>query len=502
MQLRDYQLQISNQALDKLESLGMVYLSMEVRTGKTLTAIATAARYAPNGKALFVTKKKAIKDVLGQAEAYDADLDTFNCINYESVHKLEDELEDLDVIILDEAHGLGAFPKPTGKFKRIKAILDKKSNKNTRVIFLSGTPSPESYSQLYHQFAVSKYYNPFRAYTSFYKWANTFVNKKQKYLGHGNPVNDYSEAKKDLIDNALKDYFISFSQGEAGFTVEVLEEVLEVEMKPITYKMIDTLRKYNVLEGKEKVVLADTGVKLQSKIHQLCSGTIKFEDGDTQCTDDSKAVFIKQRFSNNKIAIFYKFKAEFDLLKEHFPNYTTEPTEFNSSEDLVFLGQIQSVREGINLSTADFLVMYNIDFSAVSYWQGRDRLSTKDRTKENKVYWIFSKRGIEKKVYNAVMNKKDYTLEYFKQDFPKEQSDVFDNDARETKLEFITPNRSGMKPKDSKEFVTKMGTIITVTMKTTRISGVGVKDFYQISTNGRVIEPLQWVGVINHIKNN
>jgi len=425
MQLRDYQYELSVIASQKLSELGMVYLSMEVRTGKTLTSIAAASNIIKlkktTGRVLFVTKKKAIKDVVGQFESYVVNNPTigeFMCINYESVHNIYDEVENLDVIILDEAHSLGAFPKPTGRFKKIQHILNMKSNRMTKVILLSGTPSPESYSQLYHQFAVSKYYSPFKLYNSFYKWAGTFVNKTQKYLGHG-MVNDYSDAKKDLIDKEVENYFISYSQGQAGFNINVEEEVLEVQMKDVTYRIINALLKDLVFEGNEQTIVADTGVKLQSKIHQLCSGTIKFDDGSHAIVDKSKAQFIKDRFRKDKIAIFYKFKAEFELLKEMFPNYTQEPTDFNDSIDKVFLGQIQSVREGINLSTADCLIMYNIDFSAVSYWQGRDRMSTKDRVKANKVYWIFSKGGLESKIYSKVLMEKDYTLTYFRLDYDR-----------------------------------------------------------------------------------
>jgi len=34
----------------------------------------------------------------------------------------------------------------------------------------------------------------------------------------------------------------------------------------------------------------------------------------------------------------------------------------------------------------------------------------------NKIYWIFSRTGIEKQIYNAVVKKKDYTLSHFKKD--------------------------------------------------------------------------------------
>ena len=67
------------------------------------------------------------------------------------------------------------------------------------------------------------------------------------------------------------------------------------------------------------------------------------------------------------------------------------------------------------MKEAECLVYYNIDFSATSYWQSRDRMTTKERLKNN-IYWVFSKNGIEKEIYKAVIKKKDYTLTHFKRD--------------------------------------------------------------------------------------
>ena len=43
-------------------------------------------------------------------------------------------------------------------------------------------------------------------------------------------------------------------------------------------------------------------------------------------------------------------------------------------------------------------------------------MTTKERLK-NDVYWIFSDKGIEQKIYQAVSNKKDYTSRLFKKDY-------------------------------------------------------------------------------------
>lgn len=401
--LRDYQLKISLQANEILKVNKIVYLSMEVRTGKTLTALNTAKLYGAKN-VLFLTKKKAISSI---SEDYEKFNFKFNITvwNDESIHKLTDKY---DFVIHDEHHRFGAFPKPNKAAK-----IFKQKYGNLPMIFLSGTPFPESYSQVYHQFWVSTY-SPFK-HSNFYKWAKDYVNVKLKYLGYAK-VNDYSEANYSKIKLVIDKYLITFTQKQAGFETNVNENVLFCDMLPITYSLCNALQRDLVVEGKEEVILADTSVKLQMKLHQLYSGTIKFESGNRKVIDYSKAEFIKNRFKNNKIGVFYKFKAEYDALKEVFnDDLTNELEEFNTTNKNIAL-QIVSGREGISLRNADYLVYYNIDFSAVSYWQSRDRLTTMER-KNNDIYWIFSNGGIESKIYKAVQNKKDYNLKIFKKDY-------------------------------------------------------------------------------------
>ena len=93
-------------------------------------------------------------------------------------------------------------------------------------------------------------------------------------------------------------------------------------------------------------------------------------------------------------------------------NLTTELSVFDDTDKNIAL-QIVSGREGISLRNADCLVYYNIDFSATSYWQSKDRMTTKDRL-DNDVYWVFTKGGIEEDIYKTVIKKKDYTINHFK----------------------------------------------------------------------------------------
>ena len=398
---RTYQRNIIKEGTKRLSRLRIILLAMEVRTGKTLTSLGIANNMNVSS-VLFVTKKKAISSIEADYKLLNPSYE-IKVINYESVHKIT--TNDFDLIIADESHCLAAFPKPSVRTKRIKEIIGSKY-----CILLSGTPTPESWSQIFHQFWISEY-SPFPQ-KSFYAWAKVYVNVTKRKI-NGYDVNDYTKAKENLIRQKVSKHIISFSQKEAGFTSKVNEHILEVEMKPTTYKLIKTVEKDKVYEGSNGgVILADTPVKLMQKVHQLYSGTIKLEDGTSAIIDDSKAVFIKEKFKGKKIGIFYKFKEELKLLQSVFEdNLTVCLDQFNNTSKNIAL-QIVSGREGISLSKADFLVYFNIDFSATSYWQSRDRLTTKDR-QQNDVYWIFSKGGLEQKIYERVLEKKSFTTKHY-----------------------------------------------------------------------------------------
>lgn len=403
LELRDYQDQISSQAADLLSEHKIAYLAMECRTGKTLTALAAALKYGAKS-VLVISKLKALPSIRADYDLMRPAF-TMDVVNYESAQKFIGNKYDL--VILDEAHSLGAFPKPSKRTKTVRDLC-----KNTPIIYLSGTPTPESFSQLYHQFWVSSY-SPFKIFTTFYKWAKVYVETTQKMVG-GHTINDYSRANKDKIDKVAKKYFIDYSQEEAGFDAKIVEHVLSVKMDDWTANAINRLKRDRILSWDDVNILGDTPAKLMSKIHQLSSGSVIDESGTHIITDYSKARFIRDYFRGKKIAIFYVYQTEAELLKKAFPNWTDIPEEFQNNDDLVFIGQVRSAREGVRLDTANALIFFNLEYSYLSYEQGKNRLSSKERSNPALIYFIVSDCGIEQDILDAVHGKQDYTFAYFK----------------------------------------------------------------------------------------
>jgi superfamily II DNA or RNA helicase len=402
-ELRTYQKELAEKGLAIMRQFGLVYLAMQPRTGKTLTAMKLADLYGAK-RVLFITKLKAIPSIEGDYLKFNPSF-SIKVWNYESLHKLT---WDFDLVICDEAHCLSSFAKPA---QRTKALREKVWN--LPIIYLSATPTAESYSQIYHQFWISKN-SPFARYKNFYLWARDYVNIKKKFI-NGWQINDYSSAKEAEVKQAIIPYLLHLSQEEAGFTSFIEEEILWVPIDKRLYKLMDILKKDKVYTMKNgDTIIADTPAKLQSCFHQISSGSIKIDEEKRYTLDESKAYFIRSKFAGKKIAIFYQFIQEGVILRNVFPENTSSPEEFNANPNMTFICQYSSGKEGTNVSTADCLIGYNIGFSATTYWQFRERMQTKDRIKSSKLYWPFSEHGIEKEIHKAVLKKKNFTLNYFK----------------------------------------------------------------------------------------
>ncbi len=405
IELYDYQLRAVTEAVEIIKKNGIAYLRMQTRTGKTLTALSVYNQKKTKAGLLFVTKKKIIPAVI---KDYNSAGFTYplHVINYESLHKFNAEF---DMIVIDEAHTLGCYPKMNLRTKILKKLLQ-----NTRipVLYLSATPTPESFSQIYHQLAITSF-SPFR-HINFYKWAYQYVDIQKKYL-YNREMNDYSHCSEKAI-NDIQHLFVSVTQQEAGFEFNMNEKVHYVSMNSLQLDFIDELKKERILHFAGNTVLADTEVKLQSKIHQICSGSMIAENGERSIISIEKAMYIKRNFQS--AVVFYKFQGELEALKTVLStDLTTDAEAFQSGVFKYYAGQFISSREGIRLDRAKDIIFYNIDFSYLSYAQAKERIMGKDITEQPTLHWLFSLGGIEQKIYNVVKSKNDYTVYHFKKDY-------------------------------------------------------------------------------------
>jgi hypothetical protein len=409
--LRPYQEAAADQICKLLIARRLAYLAGEVRTGKTLTVLEVARRLGCH-TVLLATKKKAITSIEADVAAMDL-CGVVMVTNFEQLHKLANAR--FDLLIVDEAHGVGAYPKPSKRFRDLRAI------NAGALLLMSGTPSPESFSQLFHQFALSPF-SPWSRYRTFYAWAKVgYVHVCQRYVGTAMPVNDYSRANEALVLRDVEPLTVRMTQEDAGFSQPIVERIHLVAMRRRTYRMASRIMRTGVIGRPDcRSVLADTGSKVMSKLRQLWSGTVITEAHGSIVVDDSKARFIVRQWADrSKVAVLYTFDAERRMLDRVFAaagiTATDSPEEFNAGgRDVWFRGQVQASREGVNLSSADDLVFLGVDYAALSYLQGRDRASHLGRDRENRVHWLLAAGGMEIKILETVRAKEDFTVAHYR----------------------------------------------------------------------------------------
>lgn len=427
--LRRYQESLAFKGAELLSDNNMCYYAMEVRTGKTITALVAAKHFfepwsypdlAP--VMLFVTKKKAITSIIDdyrQLAGFDGLGFKIEVVNYESLHKVCRHR--YDIIVCDEAHSLGAYPKPTNRTIRLRELVGQ-----SPVIFLSGTPNPESYSQLYHQLWITGDFSPFHGYKNFYNFARDFVYVRQRKM-HGRLINDYSKANEAKIRDWTSHLFLSFSQRKAGFKSGVTEHIRYISA-PIGLLDLYNEMKNNAIitTPRGNVAIADNGAAFLSKLHQLAGGTVIATSDNGAVKGEIISAFKAQYIDANfykrglKIAIFYTYIAEGNLLRMYFENHTDNPEEFQAGHgNLVFISHVKSGGEGVKLASADAIIFYNISYSSKDYWQARSRSQYLERAETN-VYWILTADTVHGEVLKMVMNKKDFTLGYYRRKYGRE----------------------------------------------------------------------------------
>ena len=401
MELYEHQEELINQAKPILRKYKLVYIAAETRTGKTLAAIHLLKDDFK--KILVVTKKKAISSWNSDIKL--SKVKNFDVINYESIHKMDSK--EYDVIVLDEAHSIGSYPKSSQRAKQLKEMAKDKS-----IVYLSATPSAETYSQIFHQLWVSSF-TPFEE-KSFYKWYKNYGEEYSIFI-NGMFIKQYKRSYEDMIMDKINHLIVTMTKEKANFDVFVNERIHQVEVNENYLNALDYFRNNRIITIDGNEIVAETSASALNKLHQLNGGTIKVNDKLSLIVSNHKVNYIKENLGNDeKIVILCNYIKERDLLLTRLANSTDEVEEFKNGSFKYFIGHIKTFSEGVDFSYADSMIIYSLNFSATTYLQSKERLANKKRVKPIVVHYLFTKGGIDEYIYQAVSNKMNFTNSYYK----------------------------------------------------------------------------------------
>jgi len=387
----DYQEKLSNVGLDILRKNAIVYLAMEERTGKTLTAVLIAEKSAAM-RVLVITKKTALDGWHETMREFTHEKQ-YTIINYHQAHKLGGEKWDL--VILDESHNyISAFPKAGLIWRQLAPML-----KDKPLIYMSATPYAQGPQMLFHQFALSSW-SPWKKHKNFYQWFRQYGFLYDLKI-NGINIRQYDRCNEEMILQTVDHLFITRTRKELNFEQEPEDKVHYVELSERTVDQYNTIVEDEMLQLPECLLICDTKSKLRFSLHQLEGGTMKFEDLYMVLGNNEKVDYIKKHFRDREsLVIMYNYKAERVKLEHHFKKAR--------------ILQATSYAEGIDLHKYKDLVIYSQDFSTARHTQRRARQANKKRREAIVVHYLLVKKGLSEQVYKTVsVNKKNYVDSVF-----------------------------------------------------------------------------------------
>ena len=210
---------------------------------------------------LVITEKSAISGVKSEAKEIGVDVDV---INYQSVHKFNPMAYNL--IICDECHRFisQAKPKPAVVWKEVV-----KFTKGKKLILASATPTSEGFSGLYYQLGLSSY-SPFK-HPRFTKFFEEYGTNKKIFTGI-RLVPDYKACNVEKVQKNMEHLVVSLTRKATGHTHESKDVIHEIPLSKKQQKIYNTLKDDKLWVKGDIEILADTGVKMLGKLHQVSGG--------------------------------------------------------------------------------------------------------------------------------------------------------------------------------------------------------------------------------------
>lgn len=393
-----HQIKFASLLWEHLSTKGYVYLAGKPRSGKTYTSILCAEKSDKINSVLVLTKKAAIpgweKFTVGNTSLKHK----YTITNYEQIGTVKNmklNPKDYQLVIIDESHNIGAFPKPSGRYLAIRKLCADMPH-----IHLSGTAIVESQASIYHQMKISKY-SPFK-HKNFYDFHREF-GEPYYIMAAGRQINQYDRVKDNLMP-IINQFTVYMTQEDADIdkSIQAIDKIHMVDLKQGTKSIYNKLQEDQIITltldsetGEDITIVCDTVMALRTTLHMLESGVAKVGVEYIDLGNNEKVDYIRKTFGDTEdTGIMCHFVGERQKLGRIFKHAKI----YSSSAHA----------EGVDLSHLKNFVILSSDYSGSKFIQRRDRIINVNGSNTTTVHHILVKGAISEQVYKKVSKKEDF----------------------------------------------------------------------------------------------
>ena len=420
-------------------------LSMEMGTGKTLTAMAIVERLSHLGKAnkvLIICPKIAINVWKGEYEKFGKDyklrtimgtpkkrLEAINdleqnpnnrlniaVINYEYMYAFESIMTKWqpDIIICDESH-------------KIKSVASNQTKSITKVgtvakykLCLTGTPLTNNILDFFSQY---RFMDSSIFGLNFYSFKSRYVITGMfgEYLRpNKNTFDEFKEKVNKIAYRKTKEECLDLPP-----YTDIIVPV-DIQCKKIYKELEDD---YITWLNETEFISVENALTKTLKLRQITSGFYYDKENDkkvavfidTAKVDACMELITQLTDNGNKVIVFAEFQAEIEKIKELCDKaklksatyYGKTPDKakleivdnFQNGDLQVFIGQIESAGISITLTSASHMIFLSTGYKYGVYDQARARIHRKGQKNKCTYYHLIANNTIDTKIMKALQNK-------------------------------------------------------------------------------------------------
>ena len=340
----------------------------------------------------------------------DADVYIINRENTQWLVKYYGREWPFDVVILDEST---SFKNHQAKrFRALKAVRSRIS----RLIELTGTPSPRSLMDLWAQVYLLDGGERLGRTISVYREIYFVPDKRSR-------TTIFSYALKEGADEAiykqLADICISMKAEDYLELPDLIDHDIPVILDSKAAKSYRDLECNMLLEvGEEEIVTAASRATLTGKLLQLCNGAVYTETGDVIPIHECKmAVFLEtlEQLQGQHVLVYYYFRHDRERILKALEGSgrvvrvykgAQEEKDWNAGKIDVLLAQPASCGYGLNLQDGGHhVIWFGLTWSLEEYQQANKRLHRQGQKYPVIIHRLIVKGGMDEDVVVSLESK-------------------------------------------------------------------------------------------------
>ena len=365
------------------------------------------------------TKMLRVSKVLGSTakriQALNTPADLY-IINRENVVWLVDYYRNVwpfDMVVIDESSSF-----KNHKSKRFKALASI-SGKITRLVELTGTPSPNGLEDLWAQvYLLDGGERLEKRYTQF----------RERYFNPGdrgqNIIYNYKPklGSEQAILDKISDICISMKSEDYLQLPDLIEDVIHVELDPKARKAYNDLERQMVLAlpEEEDEISVTSAAALSNKLLQLANGAVYDEGHSVHSVHDCKIeafMELVESLNGKPALVFYNFQHDKDRIKAALEKTGLRVRELKTPQDEndwnagqidILLAHPASCAYGLNLQQGgNHVIWFGLTWNYELYSQANKRLHRQGQTEKVIIHHLVCSGTRDEDVMEAISRKDD-----------------------------------------------------------------------------------------------